>query len=532
VGLRLEYWLKAMQCFIHSPSITEGDYDLFIESVTEQAEFMMGVWNPYNLVSNWGVLGNHGLFIAGFMLPETARTKEFLNEAALRLDKEINMQVFRDGSHWEQSPMYHNEVLSCFLDVCLLAQRNQIPVSQALLDKTKAMCHATLHFAKPDHKEILMGDSDEIDVRDILSRGAVIFKDSRLRSGCADKLDFDAIWDLGELGLEAWKGLTPEFPHSSDKAFNDSGNFFFRSSWDENASFLHFHCGTLGAGHGHADKLHFDISSRGEDILTDAGRFTYVFGEDRIAFKRLKAHNSIVVDGKETYIPKDSWEVEKLGRAVNQKFFSTPLYGYAEGGSLSYISEGVFLNRRMIYIKPDIIIAADELFSTGKHSYTHYFHFSNKGPVVLANGICRYSGKDARAELIFMAKNAGLKLIPSSISRRYNEKAENIALEATFEAAGFASAYAVIGLSDAESSNRLEVEKVPVHSSFKGSQFSDNQVEALNIRFGESFYTVAIAHEEYATPTDSFNADGCLGFGGAVVFDRMKPEADGTVLVW
>lgn len=36
------------------------------------------------------------------------------------------MQIMPDGVHWEQSPMYHNEVLHCLLDVILLAKRNDI----------------------------------------------------------------------------------------------------------------------------------------------------------------------------------------------------------------------------------------------------------------------------------------------------------------------------------------------------------------------------------------------------------------------
>ena len=118
-GFRLEYWQKAMQYFKSSPMITDEVAQLYINSITEHAEFIMGIWNSYNLMSNWGILANHGLFMAGVMLPETKRTKEFLTEAIRRLNLEMRMQVYRDGSHWEQSPLYHNEMLHCFLDILL-----------------------------------------------------------------------------------------------------------------------------------------------------------------------------------------------------------------------------------------------------------------------------------------------------------------------------------------------------------------------------------------------------------------------------
>jgi hypothetical protein len=532
-GLRLEYWLKAMAYFAGSPSLTDSVVEQFTCSIEEHCEFLMDIWNPYNLVSNWGVLGNHGLFMAGALMPALPRSMEYRKEAEKRLNQEIQMQVYRDGTHWEQSPMYHNEVLSCFLDVCILAQRNGIVLPEALPRKTRDMCHATLRFAKPDHHEILMGDSDEIDVRDILSRGAAAFGDEELRSACEGKLDFDALWDLGEDGLEEWKKLQPSHPAELDKAFMDSGNFFFRTSWKEDSSFLHFHCGTLGAGHGHADKLHFNVSTRREDILTDAGRLTYVFGEDRIRFKSCKAHNTIIVDGEEAYVPKDSWEVDKLGRAVNQRFFSNSDYGYAEGGILSYLPLGVFLNRRLLFLKPDIILAADEMLAEGKHSYTHFFHFGNTGPVILSGQVCRYAGKKAEAQLLFMGKDSQLKLTPSLISRRYNESEENVALEVSTESTGFTSSLTAIGLSSPGANGKLEVEKLPVTSCFKGTTFADSQIEAYNIKFRDQLYTVALAHQEYASPTDSFNADGCIGFGNVVVFDRKKRESEiGTVLAW
>ena len=54
VGLRLEYWLKAIRYFQGSPAVTGEVIDVFIQSVTEQAEFIMGIWDTYNLMSNWG----------------------------------------------------------------------------------------------------------------------------------------------------------------------------------------------------------------------------------------------------------------------------------------------------------------------------------------------------------------------------------------------------------------------------------------------------------------------------------------------
>ena len=535
VGLRLEYWQKAMQYFKDSPEITDEVAQLFASSVTEQAEFIMGIWNTYNLMSNWGVLANHGLFMAGIMLPETARTREFLAEAIRRLELEIRMQVYRDGFHWEQSPMYHNEVLHCYLDIAILAARNNIELPELMLKRIKDMSYVDLFAAKPDHNEICMGDSDEIDQRDLITKAAIVFGDDILKARGYTLLDFDTVWDVGEQGLKIYKDIESREPEQTDKFFEDSGNSYFRSSWHDDATFLHFHCGTLGAGHGHADKLHIDLFSRGEDVLIDPGRFTYVFSAGRTAFKELRAHNTIMVDGKDLYICKDSWECDKLTRAVNHRFYSDNNYGYAEGGHLGYVSDGsgVFVNRRVIFLKPDILVLADELYTDKKHTYNQFFHFNNAGSLIGENNHYLYQSNKVRAEIVMLATNLVSRIGTFKLSRHYNQSEVANVIETDFDAEGFASVFTVISLSSPESTGKIDISKVPVTSNFKGITFKDRQIEALNIRYGEKFYTIAIAHEEFASPTDTFLADDCVGFGNAVVFNRAADETEiGTVLVW
>ena len=537
VGLRLEYWLKAVCYFKSSPAMTDEVVELFCESIVEHCEFLMKIWNPYNLMSNWGVLANHGMFMAGVMLPESASTKQYAEEAIRRLSLNLQMQVYRDGMQWEQSPMYHNEVLKCYLDVVTLGLRNDIKMPDNVLRQTHDMCYFSMLSAKPDHHEIMMGDSDNVDQRDLLTRGASIFTDEMLKSRAYKKPDFDSVWDMGEAGLQVYESLGTSFPESTDKAFFDSGNFYARSSWDDKATFLHMHCGTLGAGHGHADKLHIDLTSRGEDILVDAGRYTYVFGKDRIRYKELKAHNVLMVDEKDLYVCKDSWECSDLTRGINQRFFSGNRYAYMEGGHLGNYDRGVYVNRRVIFLKPDIVVVADEFYAKGEHSYNQFFHFNNVGSLertgVVGKECYKYRSDKVRAEMRLIVDEVSSEVAESHISKHYNQEEPSRAVVTSFTGKGFTSAYTVFALSDPEDNRKLEVEKLVVKSTFKGITFSESQIEALNIKLGDQHFTLAVAHEDYASPTDTFNADGCVGFGNCVVFGRSAGETEiGTVLLW
>jgi len=533
VGFRMEFWLKAIRFFQASPFVDDEVIKLFYNSVNNHAEYLMDLWNPYNLMSNWGILANHGLFMVGAMLPQTSRTQEYISTSVKRLSQMLKMQVFRDGVHWEQSPMYHNEMLKCFLDIVQLAKRTNIELPEDITDKTYDLCMYSMYSAKPNHCEISMGDSDDIDQRDLLTRAAAIFESGILKSRSYIEPDYDSLWDMGEVGLEEFDSIIAEEPNKTDKAFNDSNNYYFRDGWKDNSTFVHFHCGTLGAGHGHADKIHVNIFSRGEDIFVDKGRYTYVFGEDRIRYKEARAHNTIIVDDSDYYVCKDSWACHDLTRGINQKFYSDSRYGYAEGGHLAYIDKGILINRRVIYLKPDIIVLADEMYATNNHKYNQFFHFGSTGELTGSGNKYIYKTNNVNAEIVMLANGLTSEPCESNISRHYNQEEKSCMLTTSFSGNGFTGAFTVIALSDPASDGQLEVTKAEVKSTFRDIIFSDDKVEALRISFGDMCYTVVVAHEEFASPTDTFEADGCLGFGGCVVFDRSAGEKEiGTVLLW
>ena len=137
--------------------------------------------SPYRYISNWGVMENHGLFEIGIQMPDQETRDRFTSIALERLETEAAMQIFDDGVQWEQSPMYHNEVFHCYEDVLLLAKRNGIAVSERICDAVRRMAYANLAWMRPDHRQIIMGDSDDMDLRDYMSIAAYLLKDPVLK---------------------------------------------------------------------------------------------------------------------------------------------------------------------------------------------------------------------------------------------------------------------------------------------------------------------------------------------------------------
>ncbi|MDR2183772.1 MAG: heparinase II/III family protein [Clostridiales bacterium] len=534
-GIRLENWLKAYQLMKDSHAVTQEVEAIFHGSVAEHAEFIMTVWNSFNLMSNWGILANHGLFLAGCMLPPTPRTAEYVTESLDRLARAAQIQVYPDGVHWEQSPMYHNEVMRCFLDVIIIARRCGVDLPPVILEKTHGMLRASLVAAKPNGHEIMMGDSDDIDQRDLISIGAYLFNDGLLKFGGYPHLDFDSVWALGHDAAMEYEAIVPIEPKGTAHALTDSGNFYSRSDWSPNAAFVHFHCGTLGAGHGHADKLHIDLFYGGEDILIDPGRYTYVPKESRYWYKMPWAHNTVTVDGTDLYACMDSWECKNLSRPVGQKFAERDGYVYMEGAHLGYMEQGVYAGRRLIHIKPDILLLCDTFYVSDDKNriYRQYFQWNNKGKVMGEGNNWKYFSDKNQARLILKSEHPiKTGLLPGKISRHYNMEEETVRLETQVAAKGFASVFSVIALDGAGDDTPFAVTKEIVRSNFKGIVFDSATIEAVTISKGDMQHTVVIAHKEFASPTDTFTANGCVGFGNVLVFDKTKPDNPGTVLLY
>ncbi len=522
-GLRMEYWTKAMQYFEHSPSITDAVIDTYLASVEEHAAFLYSVWDSYHLMSNWGVLENHGLFLASLAMVDSEVSRTYTKEALRRLALELRIQIYDDGVQWEQSCMYHNEVTHDYLDVLILAKRLNIPLDPVFSEKTHQMCLASMAWQKPDGSEPCMGDSDKIDQRDILTKGASVFQDGKLKAKGYPHLDFDTVWDLGYEAAALYDRIPSSAATQRLTVLQESGNAIY----SQEGTYLRFHCGTMGAGHGHSDKLHFDLYANDEDLLVDPGRYTYVPKAERYEFKDPTAHNTTTVDHKNFTVCKDSWECSKVSAPLQFRVVEKGPYCAMQGSHQGYLDCGILPKRTILVLSEELILVCDAFIGIGDHSYQSYLHFNDGGAVKVSDtGIFYRSKQNTMQVLVVSSGGVNQYLKPSRLSRHYNELADTKTLVSEVEASGFASLFTLISVSKGEAYIPASLKKLRVHSNFKKIQFPDEWIEAVTVKKGEQQFTVVLAHQEWATPTDTFNADGCIGFGSLVVFDVAKQEQE------
>ncbi|MGL5347106.1 MAG: alginate lyase family protein [Peptostreptococcaceae bacterium] len=524
-GIRGENWIKAYSYFYKSEYMDEKTTRTFIESLKEHAEYLYNNYEDNRKLSNWGVLESHGLLTIALFLNDNENTKKYIELSLKRLEEQIDFQIMEDGMHWEQSPMYLNEVLHCYLDTIILCKRNNIEIPTTILEKTKKLAYANLYMKKPNHKQICQSDSDDTDLRDMITKAAYLFEDGVLKFGGYEEIDYESIWSLGYDSINEYKKIESKKPEYVSYGFEDSGNYYMRSGWSENDNYMYIHCGTLGSGHGHADLLHMSIFANGEDYLIDPGRYTYIEGnKDREYLKSCKAHNTTMVDDEEFTKLNGSWAYNSVATPIKHPFITKCTYDYFEGSHLGYINKGIFTNRVVVYIKPDIWVLVDRFYGEGTHKYSQNFQFAKDIKLQDKKTICKgNNGILTLHHLNKLDKHIEKKIV----SYDYNKMELQDKLITTLSGDGFTSILTVINSSKKESD--LEVEKIPVKNC-NGRILEDYEAEAIKIIYKENTYILTVCHNEIFKGKKLLIVDGHHIYGKVVLITKNNESIKKEVI--
>ena len=105
-------------------------------------------------------------------------------------------------------------------------------------------------------------------------------------------------------------------------------------------------------------------------------------------------------------------------------------------------------------------------------------------------------------------------------------------MTAAWRGEGFSSCLTVIFARGKDDERTFSCEKIPVKSALKQIIYPDAMAEAVKLTLDGREYVVTICHQEVNSPTDLVEADGCLGFGAVIVFDKAEDTEVGHVLHW
>lgn len=376
-GIRCMSWQFLLVHLIGEGLMGQRQAEKVLDSMRSQFAYMRNGYIGKYTLSNWGLLQTaaicHGFLWFGEYLPEDGLSEWAWKE----LEDQLALQVLPDGSHWEQSMMYHMEVLLACMK--LLAYWNgDVPEERTwLLAKTVEMSRYVMYAAGPDHCQIAQCDSDVTDVRDVLTKAAVLTGDGRFRSAGFESMDLDSAWLLGRDGICRYERQKPVCPESKNLHAEDTGNVYVRSSWSEDSHFTYLKCGPLGSSHGHADMTHISLYYKGRPFLVDSGRYSYMEEEPlRPALKSAQAHNVCVIDGESHGIPRGAWGYDSYGECLKTYYREQGPVQYCEMAYHGTLSSGrnYLVIRRVLMADPGIWLIVNDIGCGGGHALREYYH--------------------------------------------------------------------------------------------------------------------------------------------------------------
>lgn len=510
-GIRPEYWLRALELF--GEAVPAELCRRMDESLQEHGVYLAETYGAFHALSNWGVIQDHGLFLIGTRL----HCPEWQQLALERLAKNLHCAVLPDGVHWEQSPMYHCEVFHAAANTMLAARRCSVPVPQELERQTHALCTALSFWAAPNRHILPQSDSDDIDAGDLLALGALLFEDPALAAAARGPVCEETLWDFGTQGLTQLNTMPTARPTSPSAALAASGNPVLRTGWKETDTYLHMHTGPIGGGHGHADMLHLDVWYGGEAVLTDAGRYTYVDGEMRRLLKGPASHNTLRLDDKDFTRYVDTWDWQNRSQPLPQAHCFTPQADFISGGHLGYLAQGVVVTRRVVLLRPNLVVGVDTLCTAddAPHTAEQFFHFGN-GTMELQDQTAHWQGKNTCAELHwFGGKAAGYD---APLSPAYNTLTQAPALCLTTQTHGTTALPFVLSLGGG-----CIAQLLPVTTGY-GQSLPADTAQALHIVQQGREYTLIFVHKSGPHDGALLCAGGHTGRGNVILFTPQSPD--------
>ena len=455
-GIRCMNWCSLILPMYGYGKLSDEEVIRLLESMGEQFVNLRKRYIPKYSLSNWGVLQTTAM-CASYIWYRDFLPNEIEDWAWDELATQLDLQILEDGAHWEQSAMYHVEVLNTCTKLLIHlknAELIDVELSDKMIDAMtevekwgnskeakatpgkgilrdeqgwltsaiRVLNRHVLYTADPTWKQLPQCDSDVTDVKDVMVRATIMLDGSGIyRYAAGDELDMDSVCMLGAYGIDKFKEVEAKMPKHLFWECKDGGNIFFRSKWGEDADFTWVKNSTLGSGHGHADQTHLNLTHKGKAFLVDSGRFTYREDDNRrMELKNSAAHNVCVIDGESGGKADTSWTMESYGEVLKNyyqekegiHYVEMPFYGTINGGT-PYIT-----NRKLMVSNEGVWLSVQDIICQGEHEVKEYFHMDNEVKVIEEEqGFKLESG----GVVLNLYTNGKPCLEDGMISKKYNE---------------------------------------------------------------------------------------------------------------
>ena len=287
VSHRLQDQPVQFQLFIDSPAFTVEFLTEFLVNYHRHAE---------HIISNYSKQGNHLLFeaqrmlCAGSFFPEFRRAKDWRNSGVDILNREIEVQVYKDGGQYELCPHYHMASIEIFIKALEVADingfRNVFP--QSFIDTIEKMIMFYANISYPDYTNPCFSDARLVAKKNMI-------KSFKTWSELFPENQAIKYW--------ATEGAEGQLPENLSAGYPDSGFFVFRNGWGDDATQMVVKAGPPAFWHNQPDNGTFELWYNGKNLFPDSGSYVYA-GEGEVMqwrnwFRRTSSHNTLTLNHKD-----------------------------------------------------------------------------------------------------------------------------------------------------------------------------------------------------------------------------------------
>lgn len=407
-AIRIDAWVHALKRLSAGASLDESFLESVHTSVLKQIHYMYENYITKYTLSNWGSIQT-SIIIKLFPILDTHFKEHPIYQWAIKeFESQIEIQIYDDGLLWEQSTMYHVEVLKHFLKVYRVNPSGRL---KQILSK---MVRSLIHLADSTHRTEAFGDSDRTCIIDVVSIASVVLKDPSLKLQNDKITDPERLYEMSRDDIIFYEAMTSTIDEKNYFDGFDSGMHTIRQSWDTNAHYWMYSNGSLGSGHGHSDNQHLSFYGFGKPILVDGGRYTY--REDisaRAALKDPYHHNSITLKSRMLSVPNGSWSYHQFVNVAKNYASHKGRYHYLEG---SISKEDFQHTRRTLISDCGVSLIVDDVYTDKEDVISINFNVDHLiEPVIDTEGV-------TLGKFMLASRNeVDVKVVKSIQSTKYNE---------------------------------------------------------------------------------------------------------------
>lgn len=366
-------------------------FTLYPSEKTQKRE--NSLYSQYKLLEKkleYHLLGNHlledaySLFIGGWYFAD----EKMLNKAKKLLRKELQRQVLKDGSHYEQSPMYHCILLDRLLDCYNFA-----------VSDTSFSDKSFLAFLK-DKAEAMLGHLKTITYND----GSIpLLNDSALGIAPTTKQIFEYAKNLklSSVKIPLRECGYRQFHNNTMEAIVDVGNI----------------TATYQPGHTHADTFNYELRIEGNEFIVDSGVSTYNKDSRRQWERSTVAHNTVSVDGKSS---SEVWGGFRVGKRAKVRILKEePNYISAKHNGFGVACERSFLSTTDTFEVEDKI----------EKKAVSYIHLAPKVKIIS----CNNSEIITSVAKIIVSNATKIEIEDTQVAKEYNSLRGNKTIKIYFD---------------------------------------------------------------------------------------------------